>query len=481
MPATTHASYDAVIIGAGMSGLAAGIRLAHFGLRVCVVERHSSIGGLNSFYRLDGRNFDVGLHALTNYRPSECRRGPLALLCRQLRIAREELALAPQIGSAIVFPDARLEFTNDFEHFRAEVHRHFPDQKDNFERLVGELADYGELGSPRTLCSARELVTAYIQDPLLVEMLFCPILFYGGPRPHDLDFGQFSVLFRSIFMEGLARPLGGVRPLLKTLVRKFKSAGGLLRVNAGVREIVCSGQRAVAVRLENEEVLPTRFVLSSAGLRETMELCRATPLPPAGEISFFESISILDVQPADLGLDKTVVFFNDSSRFVYGKPQELVDFRSGVVCVPNHFAYDEPMTSGCVRLTALANYDRWAQLSPEAYHEAKLQCYQRLLEAAARFVPDFRDHVVAHDLFTPTTIRRFTGHHNGAVYGSPEKRYDGRTHLENVYICGTDQGLVGIVGALWSGISMANRHVLQEHSRPGAAPFSVVADDRGPF
>ena len=41
--------YDTVIIGAGMSGLAAGIRLAYYDQRVCILERHYTIGGLNSF------------------------------------------------------------------------------------------------------------------------------------------------------------------------------------------------------------------------------------------------------------------------------------------------------------------------------------------------------------------------------------------------------------------------------------------------
>ena len=54
--------YDVIIIGAGMSGLAAGIRLAQFDRRVCIVERHYNFGGLNSFYTLNGRRFDVGLH-----------------------------------------------------------------------------------------------------------------------------------------------------------------------------------------------------------------------------------------------------------------------------------------------------------------------------------------------------------------------------------------------------------------------------------
>ena len=61
--------YDTIIIGAGMSGLAAGIRLAYYEQRVCILERHNTIGGLNSFYRLRGRDYDVGLHAVTNFTP----------------------------------------------------------------------------------------------------------------------------------------------------------------------------------------------------------------------------------------------------------------------------------------------------------------------------------------------------------------------------------------------------------------------------
>jgi phytoene dehydrogenase-like protein len=62
-------TYDTLIIGAGMSGLAAGIRLAYYDQKVCICERHSTIGGLNSFYRLRGRDYDVGLHAITNFTP----------------------------------------------------------------------------------------------------------------------------------------------------------------------------------------------------------------------------------------------------------------------------------------------------------------------------------------------------------------------------------------------------------------------------
>ena len=88
--------YDTIIIGAGMSGLAAGIRLAYYDQTVCILERHYTIGGLNSFYRLGGRDYDVGLHAITNFTPKGTKKGPLARLLRQLRFRWDEFALSPQ-------------------------------------------------------------------------------------------------------------------------------------------------------------------------------------------------------------------------------------------------------------------------------------------------------------------------------------------------------------------------------------------------
>ena len=100
--------YDTVIIGAGMSGLAAGVRLAYYEKSVCILERHTTIGGLNSFYRLRNRNYDVGLHAVTNYAEPGTKQGPLSKLLRQLHhgglvklaagIAREQLIVIDQTG-----------------------------------------------------------------------------------------------------------------------------------------------------------------------------------------------------------------------------------------------------------------------------------------------------------------------------------------------------------------------------------------------
>ena len=85
----------------------------------------------------------------------------------------------------------------------------------------------------------------------------------------------------------------------------------------------------------------------------------------------------------------------------------------------------------------------------------------RIIESAINHIPDFRKHVVDTDVFTPRTIRRFTGHFNGCVYGAPEKFVNGQTPVRNLYLCGTDQGFLGIVGAMLSGITIANRYLLK--------------------
>jgi phytoene dehydrogenase-like protein len=460
--------FDTIIIGAGMSGLAAGIRLAHYDQRVCVLERHYTIGGLNSFYRLNGRNYDVGLHAMTNYTEKGAKKGPLARLLKQLRFRWEDFQLAPQAGSAIAFPGISLNFNNDIELLKSEVADKFPGQIDRFNQLLGRLLEYDDLKQEDFDVSTRQVLSETLSDPLLIEMLLCPLMWYGNAREHDMDWGQFCIMFRSIFLEGFARPFRGVRLILKNLVRRFRELGGQLLLRSGVERIEVDGNQAVGVTLENGRKLTAKRILSSAGVVETLRLCSDQSIVEterAGQLTFIETISVLDCQPAKIGFDKTIVFFNDSPKFHWTPPEsDLCDIRTGVLCSPNNYLYgaeEGELEAGFIRQTSIAHFDRWKSLDEKKYAREKLKWYDAGIASAVRFVPDFRRHVIDTDIFTPKTIRRFTSHDNGAVYGAPKKRLDGSTHLKNLFLCGTDQGFVGIVGAIVSGISMANQHCLR--------------------
>lgn len=460
-------SYDTVIIGAGLSGLAAGIRLAYFDKKVCIVEKHYTIGGLNSFYRLRKRDHDVGLHAVTNYAEPGTKTGPLSKLLRQLRLRWDDFALCPQIESSIAFPGRTLRFTNEFDYFRQQVNELFPAQKDNFQRLLNLIDQHDELHLSSETVSARKVLNETISDPVLIDMLFCPLMFYGSATVGDMDFSQFVIMFKALFYQGFGRPLRGVRLILKNLANHFRRQGGELKLRSGVRRILSENGVTTGVELESGEILEARNVLSSAGSAETLRLCSDVPADfaeqnPPGEISYAETIFSLDCQPQDLGHNQTIVFYNDSDVFRYEPPAEPCDVSSGIICSPNNFQYGEQtLDEGRIRITALANPAAWMELPDDVYYPQKQEWCDRIVESALRFMPDFRSHVVDTDVFTPRTITKFTGHANGAVYGAPNKIRDGRTHLDNLYLCGTDQGFLGIIGAMLSGITITNLHLLK--------------------
>jgi phytoene dehydrogenase-like protein len=297
-------------------------------------------------------------------------------------------------------------------------------------------------------------------------MIFCPLMIYGNAQERDMEFGQFVVMFKSIFCEGLARPREGVRRIITVLRRKLREVGGTVRMKCGVKALRVSGGRVQSVELDNGGTLTAHTIISSAGYVETMRLCDdCVPemlVPLQGRLSFVEIISVLDTDMKTLGHDATVVFFNTGKEFHYEEPDDLVDVRSGVICCPDNFLFDKPLAHSMIRLTCMANFDRWSALDEPAYQRAKADWLPRIHQEVLKFVPDFRDHVVFTDFFTPRTIEHWTGHANGAVYGAPGKTKTGRTHLDNVFICGSDQGFLGIVGSMLSGISMANLHVLKK-------------------
>lgn len=463
--------YDAIVIGAGMSGLAAGIRLAQFDRRVVVLERHSLWGGLNSFYKLAGRRFDVGLHALTNFAPPRTPGVPLTRILKQLRLRHADLRLGEHHHSEILFPGERLEFSNDPARLEEEVARAFPAEIDGFRRLVERVRSADADGFEDAGTGARAVVTEEIRDPLLVQMLMLPVLYYGSPTADDIAWTSFVVLFRSIFLEGLSRPEGGIRSLLELLLERLKANGGELRLRSGVQRVVVNGGVTRGVVLEDGTELEADTVISSAGWAETMRLA-GTEVAAAevGRLTFLESISVLDRTPADLGYGAAVAFFATERDFRYREPATPVDLSCGVLSAPNNFASATPMPEGLMRVTIMANHAHWSGLGEQDYRAQKERAADdaaaSAIRAGAGHVPDWRPHTVFRDVFTPRTIEHFTGHAHGAVYGSPKKRRDGETGIPGLVLCGTDQGWLGVTGAMMSGIAMANRHVLAPTPTP---------------
>lgn len=464
-------SFDALVIGAGLSGLAAGIRLAMSGQRVAILEQHYLWGGLNSFYKRAGRLFDTGLHALTNYTPPKGapKTSPLPRVLRQLRIKHSDLELGEQRHSLILSAGECVKFSNDVELLIDEIGRLFPSKRDAFAQLVAEIdgLTFGEAPGPER--SARALLDERFGEPLITDLLLLPTCYYGSAEPDDVPWGQFTILFKSIFIEGLAMPKNGIRPILDLLLKRLEDEGGLLCLKHPVDAVLTDASGACAgVRVADGRELYAPRVLSSAGWLETLGLVDRDEVAPdvahEGRLSFLETIVVTDAPPMkiDARLDAATAFFSDRERFEYREPTaDRADPLTGVISMPNNYAGKGDEPEGWFRVTIPASFPAFQGLDEDFYVAEKQRLSEASMDTAVRLLgADVRPREIQRDIFTPRTLEHYTKKRNGAIYGSPNKQLDGTTPVPGLHLIGTDQGFLGVVGAALSGISIANQFAL---------------------
>ena len=143
--------------------------------------------------------------------------------------------MSPQFGQKSHFSDCELKFDNDFALLESEVARAFPDQIDGFSALAREVREIDALTWVRFLVY-QEAVRRHINDPLLEDMIFCPVMYYGSAEEQDMDYGQFSIMFRSLFFRDL--PAHDGYESSSDCYKTSFELGGLRKMKCGVRRIV---------------------------------------------------------------------------------------------------------------------------------------------------------------------------------------------------------------------------------------------------
>ena len=458
-----------LVIGGGLSGLAAAIRAARFTPDVLLLEKHFRIGGLNSYFYRHGNLYETGLHAITNYAEPTDKKAPLNRLLRQLKVPRNSFTFCPQYHSEVVFQgQTSLKFSNDFELFQSEIHAKFPQAIDKFSKLLVLLHNFDPF-TAAPFRSAKNFLLDILQIPLLVEMLLCPLMYYGSSREDDMDLAQFAIMFQAIYLEGMFRPQGTIKEFLDRLTEHYQQLGGLLKTSCGVTKILHHNNKASGVILSTGEHIACDYILSTIGHKETLRLLDNAENPQQAvadelpRLGFFETIyQVPEATSAHLPKDKTIIFYNAGEHFAYRKPEELVDFRSGVICFPGNFQGLQAKERCEIRSTHLAHYAKWQALAgdPSHYQNQKRQAAGLSGQRLESIIGRFTTNIVYENSFTPVTIERYTAKIEGAIYGSPSKIKDGNIGFANLFIAGTDQGFLGIIGSMLSGVSIVNQHIL---------------------
>ncbi|WP_410590161.1 phytoene desaturase family protein [Amycolatopsis sp. lyj-23] len=256
-----------VVVGAGLSGLAAALHLAGRGREVTVLERDPGPGGRAGRAERDGYLLDTGPTVLTM--PSILRDTFAAVgteLTTELPMARLDPAYVAQFADGSTLPvhtdgaamaDAVREFAGPAEAagytrlrewltrlYRAEFSRFIDSNIDSpLGMLRPELARLVALGGFRRLDGQ---VGRFLADERLKRVFTFQALYAGESPMRAL--ALYAVISYMDTVGGVYFPAGGIAALPEALARVAADAGVKFRYGEAVTELERAGSRVTAVR-----------------------------------------------------------------------------------------------------------------------------------------------------------------------------------------------------------------------------------------
>ena len=270
----------AAVIGSGLGGLAAAIRLGAKGYRVTVFEKLEQPGGRACVFRQDGFTFDAGPTIITLPHLIE----ELFTLCGEDMKDHVDLRLMAPFYRIRFSDGTHFDYSNNDDAMLEQIARISPEDVEGFKRLMRASEQCFQLGfvelgmvpfetfgdvvkampnlirmkAWRTIYS---LVAQHIKHPKLrIVMSFHPLLIGGNPYSVTCVYALIHSLERRW---GVHSAMGGTGAIVNALVKLLEGRKVPIRYNAPVTRICVTDGRATGVELENGDVLNADIVVSN--------------------------------------------------------------------------------------------------------------------------------------------------------------------------------------------------------------------------
>lgn len=470
-----------VIIGAGMGGLAAALRLRHMGFNVTVIEKQRRPGGRSNVLQEHGFRVDIG---------------PTILVMKQT-FEETYRAIGQDLNQRVKFvpldPNYRIyyhdgtyiDLYNSMAKLAAECERVEPGVTTRLFRFIGEAAKKYELGmdfvarnydhitdlanptAALRLVETGSYQNLYAQacryfktDKLRKAFTFHSM--FLGLSPFDA-LAMYSLITYADLVEGMQYPLGGIYSIVEDMVELAGEMGVTLRTGTPVEEIIVEGGRARGVRLAGGEVIHADIVVSNADLVYTYK-----QLVPAQYRKVYPDAKLDRMDYACsgyllyLGVDKVYPHMRHQALYFSEDYRANLDaiFRAKTLPADPSFHLNNPTVTdpslappGHSVLYLLApmpnlqgNVD-WDAAAP-VVREKLLAQLERLVD------PDIRKHIVWEREYRPTDFARDINAPYGVAFGSLSHGFFQSSYFRPHNIARDIPGLYFVGQATYPGIGM---------------------------
>ncbi len=485
MGSAADCTFDAIVVGAGVSGLTAAALLSHAGARVVTLEKHTIAGGCASFYQRKNFRFDVGATLAGGFGE----RGVHTAIFGKLGIELKTERIEPSM--CVHLPDARIVRYGD-SRWKAERRRAFGAECEPFwlaqERIAGAAWDFSSrfpalpVDVASLAASARALRPA--QLPLLeafgrtVADLYpsgagrrlrafvdAQLMITAQACAEDVDLA-YGATALDLAREGTFHLAGGVGAIATALARCVRKNGGTIAYATQAHSIETRGGRVTGVLTSDGRLFSAPRVVSALPIFDTIDRCsalRGTSLDrrarafPQRWGAFTVYCGVPDGAIAeDLAAHHQLVESYDAP---------LGEGNSTFVSVS--MAGERGRAPGGGRAITISTHTdvaRWERAQRDGTIAALRAAYQRrLLGALERIAPGAAALADVLENATPLTFARYTGRKRGLAGGFPQTRelanlaaLSHRTPIAGLFQCG-DTVFPGqsTVGATLSGVAAA--------------------------
>ena len=278
-------SSSAIVIGAGIGGIAAATHLARRGMHVTVYEKNRRAGGRCDHFVHEGHRFDTGPTLLVMPLIYEAE---FAALGTSMREALDLQRVDPTYH--LVFDDgSQLGLTSDLEAMREQLERIEPGSFGGFlryleegqhhydlavDRMVGRdfrtapeffnLANLPLLFRLNALARHYQHMSAYVRTPRL-KAAFTFQDVYMGLSPFEAP-ATFSMMPYTELAHGVWYPKGGMYRVVESLMELARQAGVEFVFDAAVDRIEVNGTNARGIVLGDGSHVKADTVIANADL-----------------------------------------------------------------------------------------------------------------------------------------------------------------------------------------------------------------------
>ncbi len=452
-------SYDVIVIGGALAGLASALTLANKGKKVLVLEQHNLPGGVATSFVRGDVEIEGALHEMMSIGPKEC---PL-----KIRRFFEEMGVDIEW---LRVPEA-YRFVDGKSGLSVLIH---PGTHGDFETPAKEIADacgdsdgklYEKILSLLNLChtvyesvnvlsvthmskakmllkhaefvktagySAKEVIDTFGLPQKAIDILSAYWI-YVGDVLENLPFTVWAVLMADYLGYGSYIPKKFSHEMSLKMAEAAIKKGVQIEFGMRVDKILVKNGHVEGVRLASGEEIKSRYVVCGAYPDKAYtQMIEPLSEVPEGALKYvnaktigvtcFSVVMLLDSTPEKLGIKDYSTFYAADGmdlKRIWGEASTSGPYNY-ITSICTNLANPDCSPKGtCVySITFLPRPEGWFGVTEENYDEMRRKNAEYFIDMESkRLGVNLRDHILELVIETPVTISHYTGAYRGSIYG----------------------------------------------------------------